>query len=91
MPDQFAPVVQRMFQMALEGEPASISARYLEAGENPDATGLYLMNTEGKYVANEPGEASVQLGKNNGESDSEQSDLSGQAGQSAVHNTLLQG
>lgn len=52
VPDQFAPVVQRMFQMALEGETCFHIARYLEAEKIPTPR-AYLMNTEGKYVANE--------------------------------------
>lgn len=52
VPDQFAPVVQRMFRMALEGENCFHIARYLETEKIPTPR-AYLMNTEGKYVANE--------------------------------------
>ena len=51
VPDQFAPVVQKMFQMALEGETCFHIARYLEAEKIPTPR-AYLMNTEGKYIAN---------------------------------------
>ena len=46
------PLLQRMFQMALEGETCFHIARYLEAEKIPTPR-AYLMNTEGKYVANE--------------------------------------
>lgn len=52
MPDKFAPIVQKMFQMALEGTTCFHIAKYLEAEKIPTPR-AYLMDTEGKYVANE--------------------------------------
>lgn len=52
VPDKFAPVVQKMFQMALEGETCFHIAKYLEAEKIPTPR-AYLMDAEGKYVANE--------------------------------------
>lgn len=52
VPDKFAPVVQKMFQMALEGETCFHIAKYLEAEKIPTPR-AYLMDAEGKYIANE--------------------------------------
>lgn len=52
MPDKFAPIVQKIFQMALEGTTVFHIAKYLEAEKIPTPR-AYLMDTEGKYVANE--------------------------------------
>lgn len=52
VPDKFAPVVQKIFQMALEGETCFHIAKYLENEKIPTPR-AYLMNEHGKHVANE--------------------------------------
>ncbi|MFD1403234.1 recombinase family protein [Robinsoniella peoriensis] len=44
--------MQKIFQMALEGTTCFHIAKYLEAEKIPTPR-AYLMDTEGKYVANE--------------------------------------
>ena len=52
IPDEHAPVVQRMFQMALEGTTCFHIAKTLESEEIPTPR-AYLMDAFGKYHANE--------------------------------------
>lgn len=52
IPDDHAPIVQRMFQMALEGTTCFHIAKTLEAEQVPTPR-AFLMNEYGKYVANE--------------------------------------
>jgi DNA invertase Pin-like site-specific DNA recombinase len=52
IPDKYAPVVKKMFQMALEGTSCYHIAKWLEAEEIPTPR-AYLMDEYGKYVANE--------------------------------------
>ena len=52
IPDEHAPIVQRMFQMALEGETCFHIAKALEREQIPTPR-AYLMDTYGKYHANE--------------------------------------
>lgn len=52
IPDKFAPVVQKMFRMTLEGETCFHVAKYLETEKIPTPR-AYLMDAEGKYTANE--------------------------------------
>ena len=52
IPDEHAPIVQRMFRMALEGESCFHIARTLEKEEIPTPR-AYLMNEFGKYEADE--------------------------------------
>lgn len=52
IPDEHAPIVQRMFQMALEGTTCFHIAKTLESEEIPTPR-AYLMDAFGKYHANE--------------------------------------
>ena len=52
IPDEHAPIVQRMFQMALEGETCFHIAKALETEQIPTPR-AFLMDTYGKYQANE--------------------------------------
>ena len=52
IPDEHAPIVKRMFQMALEGETCYHIARRLEEEQIPTPR-AYLMDAYGKYAANE--------------------------------------
>ena len=52
IPDKNAPIVKRMFQMALEGASCYHIAKTLENEQIPTPR-AYLMNEYGKYVANE--------------------------------------
>lgn len=52
IPDEHAPIVQRMFQMALEGATCFHIAKTLESEEIPTPR-AYLMDAFGKYHANE--------------------------------------
>lgn len=52
IPDKHAPIVQRMFRMALEGVSCYHIAKTLEAERIPTPR-AYLMNEFGKYIANE--------------------------------------
>lgn len=52
IPDEHAPIVQRMFQMALEGETCFHIAKTLEREQIPTPR-AYLMDAYGKYQANE--------------------------------------
>jgi DNA invertase Pin-like site-specific DNA recombinase len=52
VPDKFAPVVQKMFHMALEGTSCYHIAKWLEAERIPTPR-AYQMDAYGKYVANE--------------------------------------
>lgn len=52
IPDEHAPIVQRMFQMALEGETCFHIAKALETEQIPTPR-AFLMDAYGKYRANE--------------------------------------
>ena len=52
IPDEHAPIVQRMFRMALEGETCFHIAKALESEQIPTPR-AYLMDEYGKYKANE--------------------------------------
>lgn len=52
IPDEHAPIVQRMYQMALQGETCFHIAKTLEAEQIPTPR-AYLMDEFGKYIANE--------------------------------------
>ena len=52
IPSEHAPIVKRMFQMALEGETCFHIAKKLEEEKIPTPR-AYLMNEYGKYVAND--------------------------------------
>lgn len=52
IPDNHAPIVKRMFQMALEGKSCYSIAKILETEQIPTPR-AYLMDEYGKYVAND--------------------------------------